>query len=288
MEDALTQFLFEGRGARGAVVDIQGGLKEMLGGRPYANDVRKLLGEALAASPLLASHLKFEGRINLQFQGDGPVKLLVTQIDNALKLRGMAKADADAVGDFRSLLGAGILALMLEPHCGQTYQAMVSLEGISLAEALENYYAQSEQLPSLIRLAASDDRLCGMMLQRMPGHDTETDDVYWEHLTGLFATLLQSEMLAVTSQTLLYRLFHAESLRTFEPRPVTLACACSRASISVMLLSLGEKELNPLLAERGKVEVTCEFCGRPYIYSEIEVRELLAAHGAGADSAVRH
>lgn len=288
MEDALTQFLFEGQGARGAVVDIRSGLQDMLDSRPYANDVRKLLGEALAASPLLASHLKFDGRINLQFQGGGAVKLLVTQIDNALKLRGMAKADSDAVGDFRSLLGEGMLALMLEPHRGQSYQAMVSLEGADLAAALENYYTQSEQLPSLIRLAASDERLCGMMLQRMPGHDAETDDAYWEHLTGLFATLQPAELLAATPQLLLHRLFHAETLRVFDPRPVTLACSCSRASISVLLLSLGEKELNPLLADRGKVEVTCEFCGKAYDYAEIEVRELLAAQLADADSAVRH
>lgn len=288
MRDALIQFLFEGQGARGAVVDIRGGLKDMLRSRPYPDDVRKLLGETLAASPLLASHLKFEGRINLQFQGDGPVKLLVTQIDNTLKLRGMAKADAGATGDFRSLLGAGVLALMLEPHRGQNYQALVPLESSSLAAALENYYARSEQLPSLIRLAASDDRLCGIMLQRMPGHDTEADNVYWEHLTGLFATLQPPEMLTVTLQTLLHRLFHAEALRVFEPRPVVLACACSRASISALLLSLGEKELNPLLAERGKVEVTCEFCGRAYVHSAIEVRELLAAQDAGVASAVRH
>lgn len=282
MEDALTQFLFEGRGARGALVDIRSGLDDLLASRPYPGDVRQLLGEALAASPLLASHLKFEGRINLQFQGDGPVKLLVTQIDHQLKLRGMAKAEDRAVGAFTELLGDGTLALMLEPRQGgQGYQAVVPVEGDGLSSALEGYYTQSEQLPTLIRLAAGDNRLRGLMLQRMPGHDAESDDDYWAHLSSLFATLQPDELLAVDGRTLLRRLFHAETVRVFDPRPVQLACACSRASISAMLLALGEQELSPLLEEHGKVEVTCEFCGRPYGYSEIEIRELL-------DGAVRH
>lgn len=261
----------------------------MLGHRHYPPAVYRLLGEALAVSPLLASGLKFEGRINLQFQGSGAVKLLVTQIDHQLKLRGMAKADADADGTFGELLGSGTLALMLEPRRGsQRYQALVPVMGSGLSQALEGYYAQSEQLPSQIRLAAADDRVCGLMLQRMPGGDADEDARYWEHLTALLATLAPGELLDVSTETLLRRLFHAEPLQCFAPRPVDLSCACSHASVSALLLALGAAELEPLLAERGKVEVTCEFCGKPSVYSELEVRALFAAHDASAENDVRH
>lgn len=290
-KDVLTRFLFEGHGVRGAVVRIDSGLAEMLDQRGYAEDVRRLLGESLAAAPLLASNLKFEGRINLQFQGDGPIQLLVTQVDHELRLRGMARADADVHGHFRQLLGEGTLALLLEPKQGENrYQARVPIEGDCLAQALQGYYAQSEQLPTVLSLATGADRLSGIMLQRMPDKDadSETEDRYWEHLCALFSTLEPAELLSRTPQALLRRLFHAETLRVFEPEPVTLACSCSHASISNMLLALGEDELNPLLEETGKVEVTCEFCGKQYAYDKIEVRELLNADSAGAKGRVRH
>lgn len=289
MQDALTQFLFDNRSARGALVDIRSGLDAMLASRHYAADVRQLLGEALAASPLLASHLKFEGRINLQFQGDGPIKLLVTQIDERLRLRGMAKAVDGAAGAFPELLGGGTLALMLEPkRGGQRYQALVSVAGQNLASALERYYDQSEQLPTLIRLAAADGRLVGLLLQRLPGADQPSDYADWDHLASLLGTLQPAEMLQVAPDVLLRRLFHAERLRLFDPRPVQLACNCSRASISEMLLSLGVDDLQALLTERGRIEVTCEFCGRERVYSEIEIRGLLEARAQSADGAVRH
>jgi molecular chaperone Hsp33 len=276
MADTLTDFLFTSLGVRGAVVEITGGIGEMLDARPYAADVRKLVGQVIAAMPLLASHSKFEGRINLQFQGKGPVKLLVAQIDRHLIVRGMAKAGVDVQGDFHTLMSGGTLAMMLEPDSGaQNYQATVPNEGATLAAALENYFTQSEQLPTMLRLAMSDKRLAGILLQRLP--EGVADELGWEHLQVLLGTLDETELAGIDTATLLRRLFHAEDLQLFEPRPVKLSCRCERGSISTMLLGLGEEELAPVLEERGKVDVTCEFCGREYVFTPADIQILFAA-----------
>lgn len=288
MRDALAQYLFEGHAVRAALVDVHGGLQAMLGQRGYTPAVRRIVGQALAAAPLLASHLKFEGRINLQYQGHGALTLLVVQIDEQLSLRGMAKAHDDAGGDFASLTHGGRLSVLLEPRHGSTrYEGIVPLEGGSLASALESYYARSEQLPTRLCLAAGDDALRGLLLQRLPGDEAANDDEYWRHLEALFATLTPAELLACQPEEIMYRLFHAEAVTAFAPRPVSLECHCSRASVSRLLLALGEADLDALIAEQGKVEVSCEFCGRQHLFSKLDVRHLIAAHKTDAGGATR-
>jgi molecular chaperone Hsp33 len=163
----------------------------------------------------------------------------------------------------------------------------VDVRGETLAESLEGYFTQSEQIETFIRLAASKDRLCGLLLQRLPPREGHDDDANWEHLRILASTLGEKEMLEVEGETLLHRLFHEDDRRMFEPRQVSLQCRCSHAGISAMLLGLGEQELAPVLLERGKVEVTCEFCGREYSYSDVEVRALFAAEHATPDHQTR-
>lgn len=285
----LTEFLFPELGARGAIVEFDQGIDAMLGSRPYPPDVRRLLGQAVAAMPLLAANTKFEGRMSLQFQGKGDLKMLVAQIDKNLQVRGMAKSEPQAAGGFRPLVQGGLLGLLLEPERGdRNYQAVVSIDGDTLADALEHYYASSEQIPSLMRLAVGDGRIRGIVLQRLPLGEKHSTPEHWEHLSALFATLQEEELAAVDALTILRRLFHAETLRLFEPRPVNLACRCSRKSIAAMLLSLGESELRDHLAEHGRFEVTCEFCGREYLFTADDVGELLLAARTQPGSHTRH
>lgn len=285
----LTGFVFENKVAHGAFVELSEGVGEMLGRRAYSGDVRNLLGEAMAAMPLLATHLGYEGRINLQFQGEDAVKMLVAQVDHHLEVRAMAKASEDLQGGFTDLLRGGVLALMLEPNAEhrESTQASVPIEGTSLAQALEAYFTQSEQLPTLIRLAADGDRLRGFLLQRMPLEDAKGGEEDWEHVSILAATLKPEEMLQADPATLLGRLFAEEEVRVFEPRPVTVACRCSRAGISRLLLSLGREECDSILAEQGRIAVTCEFCGKEYAFTQLETAELFAAAGA-VPSTTRH
>ena len=290
MSDAVTPFLFEHRNVRGAWVEIDSGVDEMLGHHGYSPDVRALVGESCAAVALLAQQTAFEGRLSLQFQrGAGAVKLLVAQADQKLNVRGMAKAERDASGPLSRLMSGGVLGLTIEGAAGgQDYQALVEAKGATLASALEGYFLQSEQLATRVCLAADPLRLRGILIQRLPARTTEEDDAHWDHLQALFATLTAQELASFEPRELLLKLFAGEEIRVFREKPVTLVCRCSHASISAMLVSLGRPELEQLLKERGEVEVICEFCGKAYRYSPRDMQELFAATEARAGAATRH
>ena len=285
MANYLVPFLIENRGVRGFAVEITEGIPELLGWREYTPDMFRLLGHSLAATPLLAADISDGARFNLQFQGaDGQaLKMLVAQVNQQMQLRGMAKCEAGTEGDFQKLMGGGTLACMLEPKSGgaDRYQAMVEILGENLSEALEIYFAQSEQLRTRICLGASPTKFAGLMVQRLPEGCADDD---WVHVYHLFQTLQEPELLSVDAETLLRRLFNEDTVRVFPARPIALQCQCSHAQISAMLLGLGEEEMEPVLKEQGRVDVTCEFCGKNYGYREVEVRELFAAAKVASDA----
>jgi molecular chaperone Hsp33 len=290
MPDAVTPFLFEHRNVRGAWVEIEAGVADMLGHRSYSPDVRRLVGESCVAIALLAAQTAFKGRLSLQFQhGRGPLKLLVAQADPDLNVRGMAKADSGAAGALDRLMNGGLLGLVVEgARGGHNYQALVQASGDTLAAALERYFSQSEQLPTRLCFAGGAERLRGLLIQRLPARDDEEDAGHWQHLQSLFGTLSPDELAATPVDDLMLKLFPGEDIRVFRPRPVALVCRCSHASISTMLVSLGRKELESLVLERGEVEVTCEFCGKSYRYSTAEMQKLFEATEARAGAATRH
>lgn len=279
----LTGFVFESHVAHGAFVEISSGVGELLDHRAYSPDVARLVREVLVALPLLATHLRFEGRINLQFQGEGPIKLLVGQVDHHLQVRAMAKAPQDLAGGFADLLGGGVLALMIEPTSpgpAAPSQAIVPIRGERLSDALEAYFEQSEQLPTRIRIAVRGDRLAAFLLQRLPLLSLRDGEADWERLNILAATLGENELLDTEPLTLLRLLFAEDELRVLKPRPIEVRCRCSREGISRMLLSLGQDEVESLVAEQGQVEITCEFCGRQYLFSRHDAVGLFAAAGS--------
>ncbi len=289
MSNQLHEFLLPELGVRGAVVEFDHGIDAMLGSRPYPAAVRTLLGQALAAMPLMAANTKFEGRMSLQFRGHNALSMLVAQIEAGLQVRAMAKAEDDAEGDFQALMHGGQLGLLLEPaNSDRNYQALVPIEGHSLATALEGYYERSEQIPSKLVLAAGDGVIRGIVIQRLPLGEKASSVENWEHVCALFATLGEAELLAVDALTVLRRLFHEETVRVFEPRPVALTCRCSRQSISIMMLSLGEAELQDHLASHPNVDVTCEFCGQRYLFTRDDVDELFLRVRTQPESPTRH
>lgn len=334
MPNLLTPFQFDNDIAHGAFIEIDTGVADMLDRRAYGADVRALVGQAMAAMPLLATHARFEGRINLQFQGGasrgastarsdaprpatdgraglsepaesldrdvldqagqrGGIQLLVAQATQSangpIQIRAMAKAAEGLQGAYEQLLGGGVLALMLEPASDEqpARQAMVPIDGDSLSESLEGYFAQSEQLPTLIRLAAGQDRLCGFLLQRLPLEHTKADEDYWEHVAILAATLQPDELLATPPETLLRRLFAEEHYHLQPSREISVGCRCSREGISLLLISLGREEVEHIVADQGRVAVTCEFCGKEYVYSKSDAVTLFAAEGS-EQSVLKH
>jgi molecular chaperone Hsp33 len=256
------------------------------------------LGESVAASLLLAATIKFDGILSLQLQGDGFVHLLLAQCTSGLGVRGLARyqddADSAAAGERRvaDLIGAGNLTVTLETDEGaKRYQGIVPITGERLAESLQGYFENSEQLPTRLWLYADAQGASGMLLQRLPGAgatpagDAEVDDA-WRRVQLIGDTLTREELRTLTDLEILRRLFNEDDLRLFEPSPVYFRCRCSRERVAGMLQGLGEMETRGVLAERGAVEVRCDFCNRAYVFDAVDVAGLFNA-GASSDGGGR-
>ncbi len=294
MSDTLHKFLLGSGHVRGVLVRLESTWQTVLARRQPPAAIAPLLGEMTAAAALLAGSLKFDGSLILQIQGDGPLRLAVAECQLDFGLRATAKFDAAALpegGDLAALVnahGRGRCAITLDPRqtaAGQQpYQGIVALADASgaplhtLSDVLEQYLAQSEQIDSFVRLATDQRRACGLLLQRMPGAqaaagaaDPVEDFARARHLA---ATLQRDELLALPPEDVLRRLFWEEGVRVFDPISPRFHCTCSRERVANMLRLLGEAEVASILAERGCVDVDCEFCGQHYRFDAVDVAQL--------------
>jgi len=308
----LQTFLFEGQPVRGLLVRLTDSWQEALARREqaaerFAPPVRALLGEMAAAAVLMHANLRFDGALVLQMHGDGPVKLAVAEVQPDLAFRATAKVVGDVPPQARleallNVHGQGRCAITLDPRGrqpgGQPYQGVVPLHGDAreplqdLAQVLEHYMLQSEQLDTRLVLAANDTLAAGLLIQRLPssgqhnlagsaaGRDEDTigRNEDYNRIAHLAGTLTRTELLTLDADTILRRLFWEERLRRFEPRRGAggprFECSCSRARVGAMLKSLGRAEIDDIVSERGDVEVACEFCGQIYRYDRVDVGEL--------------
>ena len=259
----------------------------------YPAVVRDLLGESVAAVVLLASTLKFDGMLTLQLQGDGAVRLLVAQCSHDYRVRGVARFDAARVAaageDFAQLTGRGQITVTLEAgKSAAPYQGIVPLDGNSLAQCLEHYFANSEQLPTAVRLASDADAVAGMLVQRMPSSGgtalvaaaelrLASADAGFAAARAQLASLDPDELLARSAADLVQRCLPNDDVRLLPGDVVRFECRCSTERVSGMLRSLGETEVRGVLAEQGSVTVTCEFCHRPYRFDAIDVGRIFVA-----------
>src|SRR5216684_2845186 len=308
--DCLHRFMFEQYPIRGHLVHLDAAWRALTLHREYPAAIRDTLGEAVAASLLLAATVKFEGVLSLQLQGDGPVHLMLAQCTGGLGVRGLARyregaqADpgtavgigtdtsalagepgtgADSKGRIVDLIGAGNLTVTLETDDGaQRYQGIVPIAGERLAESLQVYFENSEQLPTRLWLHADAFGASGMLLQKLPaadasgGHAVEPAAVEdaWRRVQLIGETLTPEELQTLADTEILHRLFNEDDVRLFEPAPVYFRCRCSRERVSRMLQSLGDTETRSVLAERGEVEVRCDFCNRAYVFDAVDVAQL--------------
>jgi len=224
-------------------------------------------------------------------RSQGSLRSLFAECTASGTVRGIAQlsADQDAPRDLRDLGDDALLAITIEnpgldPREPQRYQSLVGLEASRLAEAFEDYFRQSEQLPTRLLLSANGDRACGLMLQKLPGD--EGDDDGWNRTGALFDTLGEAELLATPVPDLLHRLFHEESPQILTQRPVRFGCSCSRERVESMLQSLGEEEATAALAD-GVAEVRCEFCGQEYRFSPPQIAELFSQPKVDVDAPSR-
>jgi molecular chaperone Hsp33 len=279
--------MFEELGIRGHWVRLTGSWQTARKRQVAPPIAQVQLGQALSAVVLLASTIKFNGSLILQTQSAGAIKTLVAQATYNRQIRGLVRCqDAGADLSGKSLYGAGQLVLTISPDQGAPYQGIVPLHNENLADAIEYYFAQSEQLPTRLWLAADDNQAAGLMLQQMPGI---RDPLDWERLTILAATLTDAELLALDCEKLLYRLFHEETLRLYDPEDVRFGCSCSEKKIENTLRLLGRQELDAILAELGGVQVNCEFCNKTYSFDKVDIEGLLIDQGALAGNPqIRH
>ncbi|HSI29641.1 MAG: Hsp33 family molecular chaperone HslO [Methylophilus sp.] len=273
-QDQLHPFIFEQSAVRGNCVHLDQSLFTALEHQPLPPAVKKVIGEFTAASVLLTSTLKMEGKLILQLQSKGALQLLVVECTSELDIRATAKIHEQLQGDSLSdWLEQGQLVITLMPEEGEPYQGIVPLEGDSIASILENYMLRSQQIDTRLWLAAEGDRAAGLLVQKLP-QQQESDLDCWNRIQHLAGTITDRELLDLDTETLLQRLFDGEELRLFDGRPVRAFCSCSQANVTNMLEMLGLAEVRSILEEQGSVQIQCDFCNKQYVVDEQEALAL--------------
>lgn len=292
--DRLTRFLLEQAGLRGVHVRLDDTWAQIRSRADYPDDVAELLGESVAAAALFTGHAKVDGRLSIQLRGSGAIRTLFAECTGAGTLRGIAKLADGELAATHALSDLGtdaLLAITIENPAahGQEparYQGLVGLDADTLSAAFEGYFRQSEQLPTRLLLAAGEDRVAGLMLQKLPGDAGDLDG--WERANALFDTLGAAELLETPAEIVLHRLFHEDGVRLLGEKPLRFACSCSRERVSAMLESLGEEEAMAAVTDNaGVAEIRCEFCGETYRYSGAEIAALFAPRPAQWDAPER-
>jgi molecular chaperone Hsp33 len=284
-DDLAAAFQIEGWPVRGRIVRLGQTIDAILSAHAYPEPVAALLGEACALAALVGSSLKFEGRLIVQAQGDGPVRYVVADYDTNGHMRGYCRFDEAEVAaasrgfarpGARSLLGQGVFVMTLDrgPDFERT-QGITPIEGESLSLAAEHYFQQSEQIPTKVRLAVgsvvTDEgvgwRAGGALIQLIAGDEARgsTEEV-WDRSRALFQTLADDELLdpTITPEILLFRLFHEDGVRLEDARPLVAQCRCSRERIAGMLTSFDLAERADMVEADGRIRVTCEYCATVY------------------------
>lgn len=280
--DRVRRFVLEQHPIRGHCVRLARSWLELREHQQYPPAVQQLLGEAVGAIVLLAATLKFDGTLTLQLQGKGLVNLLVAQCTHDFKVRAMARHDPiGGEAGFRSLTGDGQIIVTVEStDRGSSYQGVVPIEGNSLAESLEAYFVQSEQLPTRVLLAATSGVVSGMLVQRLPGEggkqsvDPAALEAAWMKADHAMAALNRTDLLEDDTESRLVKMFGADEVRLFGGQDVIFQCRCSRERVANVLRSLGAEEVRSVIAEQGACTVTCEFCQKPYKFDAIDVEQL--------------
>jgi len=280
-DDLVGAFQIEGEPVRGRIARLGAAIDTVLRGHDYPEPVANLLGEACALAALVGSNLKFQGRLIVEARGAGPVRYVVADYDTTGGLRGYCRFDADEVAaastgfvrpGAKTLLGEGVFMMTVDQGAAMDrYQGMTPIEGETLALCAEQYFAQSEQTPTRIRLAVHKGeagwRAGGFLIQYIASDDARGDTLEaWVRTQAFFETLGEDELVdpELSANQLLFRLFHEDGVRVFEANPLRAACRCSQERIETVLKSFEPEERAGMVEADGKIHVTCEFCSKVY------------------------
>lgn len=294
LDDLIVPFQVANTGVRGRVVRLAGSIDDMLNRHGFSDPVSELLGEAVALVAMMGASLKFNGKIIFQAQGEGPVPLIVADYTAGGALRATAKAppateSANLDRGTAALIGKGAIAITIDQGADmERYQGVTPIEGDTLADAAVAYFKQSEQIPTVIKLsvgriatpgAGEVWRAGGIMAQFVPGDGgvrergeaellSGEDREVWERAAAFVETTQSDELLdpSISTETLLYRLFHEDGVRVYDPSPVRHDCSCSGDKIAAVLERYSPDDLQEMV-ENDAITVTCEFCRKPYRFT---------------------
>lgn len=307
----LHKFLFDGLPVRGMIVRLTDAWTEILSRRKQDDaasvwpwPVAEMLGEMAAAGALMQSNIKFNGALVMQIFGEGPVKVAVAEVQHDLSLRVTAKVVGEVAADAHlqdlvNVNGRGRCAITLDPKDRvpgqQAYQGVVPLNAShgsakpNLAEVLEHYMRQSEQLDTRLVLAADLNVAAGLLIQRIPAEgegnvggkyaDAAEQMEHFNRIATLAGSLTGDELLQLDVDTILRRLFWQEKLLRFDVQTPRFACTCSRERVAGMIRGLGQEEADSILAERGTIDVSCDFCGQHYRFDAVDTAQVFTAAG---------
>lgn len=289
--DTLQNFIFDNHPARGELVRLENTFQTIINQHYYPPGIKQLLAECLLAVSLLSGISKNEGKLTLQFRGDGALSLLSVRCTHDYHLRGVVQwnEEIDTPESLVQALGNGVLMMTYEPEKkGQRYQSVVEVKGHSVAEALEDYFIQSEQLAARIILAIDDEKAAGLMLQQLPSDNAEAKAESWNHVLTLAESITSDELLNLDNHTILHRLYHQEQVRVFTPHAIQFGCSCSVYRMENAVIGLGKIDALKILEDRDTIEVTCEFCNHHYEFDRVDVERLFTVGGMRTDSDIKH
>jgi molecular chaperone Hsp33 len=283
-QDVLNRYLFDNLHARGELVQLSKSYQQSIDKHNYPQGVRILLGELMAAACLLTATIKFEGDITVQLQGDGPVAYMSMNGNNNQEMRGIARLteNTELIG-LKALIGKGNMIITIRPKNAEAYQGIVALEKETLAECLAHYFDVSEQIPTKIWLFSDDEKqqVAGSLIQLLPGSDEadggdkEKQQSDFDHLCQLTNTIKADEIFNLNAQSLLYRLYHQEQVRLFDPQSVSFVCGCSSDKCLSAMAQIEASEIKSIIEEQGNLSMTCEYCLTTYAFDEQQLSSYL-------------
>jgi len=285
--DLSSRFILENTNVRGEIVHLDDCWQAVLDRYDYPLIIQKLLGEAMTATVLLTSTLKYEGSLTLQIQSKGPLSLLVVQIKSDSTLRGTAEWNENiSSNSLTELCEEGILTITIEPKDGkERYQSIINISHSTLSETIESYFQQSEQIDTRLWLTSDNNRTAGMLIQKLPDDNPQDiDNDAWNRIEQLASTITDAELLTLTSKKILHRLFNQENIRLFKPKIIRFHCDCSKKRITNMLRGISHEELQSIIKKDGQVNINCSFCRKHYTFDIIDIEAIFASENLPNDS----
>ncbi len=277
--DLLHRYLFEDYQVRGELVQVSNSFQAIINNHNYPAAIEKLVGELFVATSLLTATIKFKGNITVQLQGDGPVHLAAINGNDQQEIRGVARYNSEPKADatLKEMIGKGHMVITITPDEGERYQGVVDLSGDTVAECLENYFDQSEQLSTRIILKTGQQEngavAGGILLQKLPSAEANHEEDFI-HVATLAKTIKAEELFNLDAETVLYRLFNQEKVRLYEPQAISFNCGCSRERCVQALITVEKRELLKIIEEKGQIDMNCEYCRTPYHFDAIDIESI--------------